>query len=283
MYKSQKPRCISSMLKLHALNCGKMFVDESSLVSGIHSATFRNQNPRAQWVEIPVCVYLIESTAGYILYDTGCHEREATVPEGEDTPSPYVFESGQLLPDRLKNLGISPDEIKYVVISHLHCDHAGYVHLFKNAEIIVSDDEFTGAMRLLGLDGFGAGPYKVPDFEAFLKARLNWNLIHRSETEYEICPGVTAVNFGSGHAFGIMGLRVDLKNSGTFLICSDALYRSDNLFPEIKTPGLIYDSVGYVRTANFIKRYAKKHSAKIIFGHDSTQFKKLLSSGGVWE
>ena len=96
------------MLKLHALNCGKMFVDESSLVSGIHSATFRNQNPRAQWVEIPVCVYLIESTAGYILYDTGCHEREATVPEEEDTPSPYVFESASCFQTGSRTLASPP-------------------------------------------------------------------------------------------------------------------------------------------------------------------------------
>jgi glyoxylase-like metal-dependent hydrolase (beta-lactamase superfamily II) len=260
-----------------------MFVDESSLVAGIHNASLRNQNPSARWVEIPVCAYLLEISKGYILYDTGCHEREATIEADADTPSPYVFSPGQLLPERLIKLGVSPEDVKYVVISHLHCDHAGYLYLFRNAEVIVADAEFTGAMRLYGLRGFGAGPYKTQDFDAFLNNVTNWRLLENDETEFEICPGVTAVNFGAGHAFGMLGFFIELPKSGNLLLCSDALYRSDNLGPPIKPPGLIYDSLGYVRSANFIARYAKKHNAKIIFGHDTQQFTELISGGGVFE
>jgi glyoxylase-like metal-dependent hydrolase (beta-lactamase superfamily II) len=260
-----------------------MYVDESSLVAGIRNATFRNQNPVAEWVEIPVCAFLIETSGGLILYDTGCHEREANLPPDADTPSPYVFKPEQLLPNRLEELGVSPGGIGSVVVSHLHCDHAGYLHLFGDSEVVVSDSEFTGAMRLYGLRGFGAGPYKTEDFDAFLSSVSNWRLIGSGELEYELYPGVTAVNFGPGHAFGMTGLLVELPKSGNFLLCSDALYRSDNLGPPVKPPGLVYDSLGYIASADFIARYAKKHKAKIIFGHDSRQFERLLSSGGVFE
>ncbi|MDR0813307.1 MAG: N-acyl homoserine lactonase family protein [Oscillospiraceae bacterium] len=269
--------------KLTALDCGSMYVDESSLVAGIHNGTYRNQTPRAEWVRIPVCAYLVTTAQGMILYDTGCHEREATVPEGADTPSPYVFAPGQLLPERLAQLGIAPEEIRFVVISHLHCDHAGYLHLFKNAQIIVSDAEFTGAMRQYGLRGFGAGPYQTEDFDAFLHAGLNWRLLRDDETEYELAPGVTAVNFGSGHAFGMVGLHIALPKSGGFLLCADALYRADNLGPPVHVPGLVYDSIGYTRSAEFIAQYAKRRGDRIIFGHDAKQFEDMLAEGGEWE
>jgi glyoxylase-like metal-dependent hydrolase (beta-lactamase superfamily II) len=267
-------------MKLRLIDCGAMYVDESSLVAGIHNATFRNRNPQAQWVRIPVAAYLIESASGLILYDAGCHEREGTVPDGEDTPSPYVFEPEQLLPERLRQLGAAPEDVSAVVVSHLHCDHAGYLHMFRNAKVYVSDLEFTNAMRLYGLRGFGAGPYKTEDFDAFLKAKLNWRLV--SEPEREVCPGVTAVNFGSGHAFGMLGLLAELPGSGSFLLCSDALYRSENLGPPIKLPGLVYDSLGYTRTAEFISQYAVRRNARLVFGHDLEQFAQLQSEGGEW-
>jgi glyoxylase-like metal-dependent hydrolase (beta-lactamase superfamily II) len=270
-------------MKLHALHCGSMFVDESSLTAGIRNASLRNQNPAAQWVEIPVCAYLLETSCGYVLYDTGCNEREALIAPEVDTPSPYVYSPGQLLPEQLAKLEVSPEDIKHVVISHLHCDHTGYLYLFRNAEIVAADAEFTGAMRLFGLRGFGAGPYKTEDFDAFLGNITNWKLLENDEIEYEICQGVRAVNFGAGHTFGMLGLLVELPQSGNLLLCSDALYRSDNLGPPIKPPGLIYDSLGYVRSANFIARYAKKHNAKIIFGHDMRQFAEMLSGGGVFD
>jgi glyoxylase-like metal-dependent hydrolase (beta-lactamase superfamily II) len=260
-----------------------MFLDEASLVAGVNGATFRRQAPVASWVEIPVAAYLLETPAGLMLYDTGCHEREAVVAPGEDTPSPYVFRPEQLLPARLDSLGVKPGDISRVVMSHLHCDHAGYLYMFGGAEVVVSDAEFTGALRLRGLRGFGAGPYKTADFDAFLDSVSDWSLLGDGETERELCPGVTAVNLGSGHAFGMTALLVELPRSGNYLLCSDALYRSDNLGPPIRPPGLVYDSLGYVASANFIARYAKRHSARIIFGHDMAQFRQLRSEGGVWE
>jgi glyoxylase-like metal-dependent hydrolase (beta-lactamase superfamily II) len=71
------------------------------------------------------------------------------------------------------------------------------------------------------------------------------------------------------------GLFVSLANSGNFLFSADALYRSENLGPPVRIPGLIFDSPGYVKSANFIAEYAKNTDAKIIFGHDMRQFATL--------
>ena len=39
-----------------------------------------------------------------------------------------------MLPARLDMMGVGPDDIDYVVLSHLHCDHAGCVGIFPQVE-----------------------------------------------------------------------------------------------------------------------------------------------------
>jgi glyoxylase-like metal-dependent hydrolase (beta-lactamase superfamily II) len=264
-------------MKMRIIHNGSMFVDESSLVAGINNASALNQSPVARWVEIPVMSVLISlDGGGYALFDTGCNAIHAAVP-GVDMPSPYVYTPEQLLPARLAQLGITPDEVRYVIVSHLHSDHAGYLYLFKKAEIIVSDAEFTRSLRLYGLRGFGEGPYKSADFDAFLSAELNWHLIPDDAREYRITDGLTAVNLGPGHTFGMTGLLVELP-AGNYLLCADALYRADNLGPPIKPPGLIYDSIGYIKSADFISAYAGEKRAEIIFGHDMKQFNNIINT-----
>jgi glyoxylase-like metal-dependent hydrolase (beta-lactamase superfamily II) len=262
-------------MKMHILDLGRMYVDESALVAGIHGASLRNQNPVAHWVEIPVTATLIDYDGGYLLYDTGCNIRESVLADDEDMPSPFEGTEDMLLPARLAELGVDPLEVKYVVVSHMHCDHIGYLYLFGNAEIIVAEREFADAMKLYGLRGFGHGPYKYADFADFLAAELDFKLLPEAFRDYEVVPGIKAVAFGPGHTFSLTGLSVSLPNSGNFLFTADALYRSDNLGPPVRIPGLIYDSLGYVKSANYIASYAEEHAAKIIFGHDAEQFATL--------
>jgi glyoxylase-like metal-dependent hydrolase (beta-lactamase superfamily II) len=263
-----------NQMKLYVLDGGILYIDESFLVAGIHSATQENPNPPAQLVEIPVASYLVETGEGYVLYDTGNHAPRNGINSG---PSSYTHKPEQLLPGALESLNLKPGDINYVIQSHLHSDHAGYLYLFKNSEILVSDDEFTQAMRLYGIHRM-PGPHQYSDFDEFLNARLNWRLIPHDVREVNVCEGVTAVNFGPGHSFGVMGMLVELPESGNFLMCSDALYREDNLGPPVRLPILLYDSVNYVKTAEFIRQYAKDHNAKIIFGHDMKQFAALKKS-----
>ena len=42
--------------------------------------------------------------------------------------------------DNLKQLGLTPNDIKTVILTHSHWDHTGNLNIFKNAKIIKSDD-----------------------------------------------------------------------------------------------------------------------------------------------
>ena len=264
-------------MKLYILDCGTLYMDEQVLAPGKNNATAMYKDRPARWVMAPISTYLVEFSGGYALYDTGLHEDALKTHAPElnlDTESSFVAGKEMFFPERLAHLGLAPEDVTHVVQSHLHTDHAGYLHLFTNAEIIVQEDEFTMGLKSWALKA-SAGPYGWGDFDRFLHAGLRFNLLGEEVKRYRIADGVTVFNFGSGHSFGNLGLFVELAKDGNYFIVSDALY---NDFVIKRLPGIVYDSIGYLKAACFITQYAKEHDATIIFGHNRYQFTELVKS-----
>jgi N-acyl homoserine lactone hydrolase len=59
-------------------------------------------------------------------------------------------EPEQEIGPQLENLGIRPRDVRWVVLTHLHTDHAGGLHHFPDAEIVVSRTELEYAAGLRG-------------------------------------------------------------------------------------------------------------------------------------
>jgi glyoxylase-like metal-dependent hydrolase (beta-lactamase superfamily II) len=256
-----------------------MWLDRAGLVAP------EQEGVETAWVDIPVYTCLFDHPAGLVLFDTACDPEGMSKnwPDHNKQVSPHEARDDEYLPARLAQLGVSPEDIKYVVLSHLHTDHAGCVKLFKNAEVYVSEREFTEALKQYALRSFGPA-YIESDIKGWLDAGLRWKLVGEDVRELKLLDGLTIVNFGSGHTYGMLGLLAELPQSGSFLAVSDALYTKENLGPPVKLPGMLYDREGYLKTAAFIREYAERHRAKILFGHDKDQFSGLkTSASGFYE
>lgn len=46
------------------------------------------------------------------------------------------------------------------------------------------------------------------------------------------------LNFGSGHAWGMIGLQVELSELGSIILASDAIYTAESIGPPLKRPVL---------------------------------------------
>jgi glyoxylase-like metal-dependent hydrolase (beta-lactamase superfamily II) len=72
---------------------------------------------------MPIYAYLIEHPKGLVLVDTGqnyaLRDANTLMDEGDD------------ILHKLAVLGYRPDDIRYVVMSHLHLDHSGYMNDFR--------------------------------------------------------------------------------------------------------------------------------------------------------
>src|SRR6059036_3781165 len=91
-------------------------------------------------VQIPVTCWLVKTTDGTILFDTGLSPR--AVPGLLRNDPLARFDDADLLVHRLDSLGLEPKDVDMVVLSHLHFDHAGGAALFKASELVVQQDEY---------------------------------------------------------------------------------------------------------------------------------------------
>jgi glyoxylase-like metal-dependent hydrolase (beta-lactamase superfamily II) len=78
-----------------------------------------------------------------------------------------------------------------------------------------------------------------------------------------------------GHTPQILGLLLQLPKSGAILLTSDAIYMKRNLFPTVSPPSLIYDSLGFLRTAQKIRQLVRQYDARVIYPHDPDQMSDI--------
>ena len=255
-------------MKLYVLDLGKivMVADNPVTTEGAGGAV-----PPA----IPIHAFLLDTPEGKILFDTGC------APDGmegawpaEMCKNPFIPGPDGSLVRRLEQIGTDPAEIRWVVASHLHLDHAGGLHFFPNAEVLVQKDELERVMADYKNGTLGIF-HQLCDIHNWEKAAVRWRPVE--EKELTLCPGVTVLDLGPGHSYGMLGMLVELE-CGNFLLVADAVYSRAHYGPPAQLAGVVQDEEGYFRTIEYIRSYAAAHDATVLYGHDMPQFKSLVKS-----
>jgi N-acyl homoserine lactone hydrolase len=267
-------------LKMYVLDLGRMRMDKNQMLKNSVVADSLEPNKSTEFIEFPVQAFLFEGEEGYILYDTGCHpecmENEGRWPKKTQISIPYQGNDAYLMHNRLSQLGLKPDDIAWVILSHMHCDHAGCVEFFENSKLIVHEDEFNACLQAYAMHD--ASNYIWSDTNVWIKRKLKWNLISQNDSDFTLTPGLDILNLGSGHSHGMLGLSVQLKNTGRIIITSDAIYCRENFESKYSEQGVIYDTIGWRNTVKRIKYLSRQYNADVWFGHDMDQFNGIKKS-----
>ena len=145
-----------------------------------------------------------------IVVDTGFDAKEAAT-RGRTVS--FAVEEG------LQALGIAPDTVGDVVLTHLHWDHAGNHDLFPNARYHVQDKEMSYCTGRCMCLPFIQRPFSVNDVTAMVRKIYAGNVQFHDGTA-EIAPGVT-LHLVGGHSRGLQIVRVWTK-TGWLVLASDA-------------------------------------------------------------
>lgn len=244
-------------MKVYILDNGWLECDANWMVAMSVVGTKGNPNPQARWIKIPVYAVLIDHPEGKFLYDTGC---APDMPNDAEAVFPYYQDKNQTLAKQLSLAHTRPEEIKAVILSHLHVDHAGNIGLFKHAEFYVHKSEVEHA--------------PTPG----LTVPLDWESLgkrcHLVEKDQEFARGIKLIAL-PGHSYGVLGLMVETKNDGVLVFPSDAMYTKANYGPPAKLSGIVYDTLSYFESIEKVRRLATEHDAKVMFPHDMEFFKTL--------
>jgi N-acyl homoserine lactone hydrolase len=104
---------------------------------------------RSGWNRYPIPVFLIEHPqVGYVLVDTGLHASVAVDPKQNLGPILGRLYTIEMKPEQtaaaqLRALGISSDDIKIVVMTHMHMDHTSAISDFTEATYVVGEGEWS--------------------------------------------------------------------------------------------------------------------------------------------
>jgi glyoxylase-like metal-dependent hydrolase (beta-lactamase superfamily II) len=179
-------------------------------------------------------------------------------------------------PDRaLARLGIRPEEVTDVIITHMHWDHAEGVDLFPKAQIWIQKTEYdqsAGADRKAAANDDG----NLPDhYEALIKLKREGRVHLVDGDAKEILPGLT-VYTGGKHTAESQYVGVKTR-AGLMVIASDNLYLYENLDKHVPIAQTV-DAKSNLAAQDRMKQIATSPRL-IIPGHDPEVFVRFPKPG----
>lgn len=231
---------------------------------------------RSKWFWVPIQAFLIlHPGAGAMLVDTGFHPSVAVDPKRNlgqlnGRVQTIRMEHDQAIEFQLEARGLKPADVRVVVLTHLHYDHASGVVEFPDATFIVDAVEWRHATS----EGLTHGYYSRHFDHAF-----DWRSIDFDAREVNSFAsfGRAVDLFGDGsvrllstpgHTYGHMSVLARLRDDHELLITADAMYARRSLTHD-DTPLFYEDLHLYRRSLQEIRRYVEQTpSAIVIPGHD---------------
>lgn len=126
----------------------------------------------------------------------------------------------------LRCIGIDPDAIEDVIVSHMHYDHCGNYGLFPRARYHVQDAEMAYCTGRCMCHATLRVPFEVDDVLAMVR-KVFEGRVRFHDGDREIAPGITVHRIG-GHSKGLQFVRVWTRRGWTVL-ASDASHFYANM------------------------------------------------------
>ncbi|WP_417258715.1 N-acyl homoserine lactonase family protein [Celeribacter sp.] len=163
-------------------------------------------------------IWVLRRAGRVIVVDTGYDEAEATARGRPIILPPQLA---------LKPLGIDPATVSDVIVTHLHYDHAGGLHLFPNAHLHMQAAEMTYATGPCMCHDHLRAPFSAGHVCEAVK-RVYTGKMTFYEGDGEIAEGITVHCIG-GHSRGLQCVRVRTA-AGWLVLASDAAHYFENVY-----------------------------------------------------
>jgi glyoxylase-like metal-dependent hydrolase (beta-lactamase superfamily II) len=233
-------------LKLWRIDCGRL--DEN------------RERPWAwQKVPTPCPCYLVAHGSRYLLWDAGISRRAL----GNAHP---VAKLDRTITDQLAQIGVRPEQIEFIGISHYHGDHTGQATQFPKAKLLIGEGDFA-ALKSATPPG-GAAPSHIQPWidEASPVVALN--------EDHDVFGDERVVIFKThGHTPGHSSLLVKLA-TGPVILAGDLWFSHSDALRETM-PDFNTGRAETVASRERIARMAEKLDAVIILQHEPADIAKL--------
>jgi len=232
-------------------------------------------------VREPVPGVLCEVDGGWVLLDAGFNTPQLTDPA---LAPGYVFDyvqdelvgdAGDSVDVAFERVGIDPDDVVALAVSHLHYDHAGGLHRFEGKVPVHCQRK--------ELDAALAGEEDAPGNRRvdYAGLDLDWRT---ADGDVELAPGITALAT-YGHTPGHQSFMVDLADGSGFVFAFDAADLQRNLDDELSPGGLFSDAddpeAEAIEAIRRLKKLSVEKGYRLLPGHDPDVWPAFTAELGV--
>jgi glyoxylase-like metal-dependent hydrolase (beta-lactamase superfamily II) len=274
-------------VRVHPISTGTaMYPVDAFFRRGGRMAGLRATGIRGEAMEIPIPMYLIEHPgAGLVLVDTGLHSSVAVAPGASLGPMLGRFAAwrkiirmgpGDGAPDQLRERGFDPAQVRTVVMTHLHIDHASGMSQFPDATFVMSRREWEAASTGGIKEGYiqrqfdHAFDYRLLDFDG--QDVSSFASFGRSLDLFG--DGSLHLLFTPGHTLGHMSVAARLRD-GEILIVADAAYTMRTI-EQGEMPFGAHDEHDFRRSLKAVEQYIQQTpGAVVVPGHDMDVWRTL--------
>ena len=237
--------------KLWRLDCGAFHVSDLNEFSDTQSYTGQER-------DLVGSCYLIKDGDAYMLWDTGLPAEPEPEAKAEDRTV-----LGRTIVEQLAQLGIKPEQIGLIGISHHHPDHTGQAAAFPKAKLVIG----AGDLALARND-----PKVGKPLAPWLVAGAKVEAVDGDKDLFGD-GSVTMIDL-RGHTPGHHGLLVRLPKTGAVLLSGDVAHFRENLDSD-GVPTFNTDRADSLAAMDRFRKLATSLKAIAIIQHDPRDVAKL--------
>ena len=199
--------------------------------------------------------YVIRHGSDYMVWDTGFMP-------GSNPNAPKVS-----LLEQLAQLGVKPEQVKYVGISHFHGDHTGQLVSLPGATLLVGEREWAAITSSPPMPGANAA--------GFAHWTGGGGKVEPQAADKDVFGDGTVVILRTpGHTPGHQALLVRLKEKGPVILSGDLVHFREN-YDNPGVPGFNHDRAQTLASIDRIKQIEKNLRATVVIQHDPRDIGKL--------
>jgi glyoxylase-like metal-dependent hydrolase (beta-lactamase superfamily II) len=247
-------------VKLYTFSGGTVGVNNLELFS--QDTTYQGQTK-----EFADPFYVISHPKGNLMWDAGLPEALVA------TPGPFTPEGGAFTVSRkdsvlnqLKVIGMTPEDIDFLALSHTHFDHSGHANVMYKSTWLVQAAEYGMITSDEIKNGENAGLYDA------IRQLEN---VKKLNGDYDVFgDGTVVIKSMPGHTPGHQVLYVELANHGPILLTGDLYHLYENR--EFKrVPSFNYNVEETLSSMDAFEAFAKEKNAKVYLQHQKEDFNKM--------
>jgi N-acyl homoserine lactone hydrolase len=249
-------------VKLWRLDCGDIQVNDLNVFSDT------NAYPDTKMALVGSC-YLIKHDSDYLLWDTGLPAGLKGAPQDPAAVLAPTLKAD--LPSQLAELGLTPEAITMLGISHYHFDHTGQAADFPQARLLIGAKDID-TLKMEPLPAYAQGFADPAPLAHWISGGGSVEAVTGDKDVFG--DGSVVMLQMPGHTPGETALMVNLAVMGPVLLSGDVVHFAEQLGRD-GVPGFNFDRAETLASIDRMKRLVANRKARLIIQHDPRDIGKL--------